>query len=169
MEDPAGPSPSTSGGGTSHTEGNESDEQSHSTPPSKRMRYSCIFRKEHRKIFPWATDSRRGCSYAYCMRCSRDICMAQGGVKDLRKHESTALHSRSERSTVGAMPLSLYYGQSFRGPAVTEAKVKFGYFLGEHHLAFKLADHATKLFSSMFPDSAIAKKFNVAALKLLLS
>ena len=73
MEDRAGPSPSTSGGGTSHTEGNESDEQSRSTPPSKRMRYSCIFRKEHMKIFPWATDSRRGRSYTYYMRCSRDI------------------------------------------------------------------------------------------------
>ena len=53
----------------------------------------------------------------------------------------------------------LYYGQSVRGSAVTEAEVKFGYFLGEHHLAFKLADHATKLFSSMFPDSAITKDF----------
>ena len=83
MEDRAGLSPSTSGGGTSRTEGNESDEQSRSTPPSKRMRYSCKFRKEHRKIFPWATDSRRGRSYAYCMRCSRVICITQGGVKDL--------------------------------------------------------------------------------------
>ena len=53
------------------------------------------------------------------------ICMAQGGVKDLRKHESTALNSRS---TVGAMPLSSYYGQSVRRSAFTEAKVKFGYF-----------------------------------------
>ena len=51
------------------------------------------------------------------------------------------------------------YGQSVRGSVVTEAEVKFGYFLGEHHLAFKLADHATKLFSSMFPDSAITKDF----------
>ena len=91
--------------------------------------------------------------------------MAQGGVKDLRKHESTALHSRSERSTIGAMPLSSYYGQSVRGSAVTEAEVKFGYFLGEHHLGFKLADHATKLFSSMFPDSAIAKDFKCGRTK----
>ena len=54
------------------------------------------------------------------------------------------------RSTVGAMPLSSYYGQSVRGSAVTEAEVKFEGFLGEHHLhvAFKLADRATKLFSS---------------------
>ena len=33
----------TSGGGTSHTEGNESDEQSRSSPPSKRMRGTAVF------------------------------------------------------------------------------------------------------------------------------
>ena len=152
MEDRTGPSPSTSGGGTSHTEGNESDEQSRSTPTSKRMRYSL---NNTGKYFLGPPIPGERCSYAYCMRCSRDICKAQGGVKDLRKHESTALHSRSVRSNVGAMPLSSYYGQSVRESVVTEAEVKFGYFLIEHHLPFKLIDHATKLFSSMFPDSAI--------------
>ena len=63
------------------------------------------------------------------------------------------------------MPLSSYYGQSGGGSPVTEAEVKFGYFLGEHHLAFKLADHATKLFSSMFPDSAITKDFKCGRTK----
>jgi hypothetical protein len=101
-----------------------------------------MFRKQHSKTFPWATDSKRGRSYAYCMRCGR---VAHGGVKDLRRHEQTALHSRSERSSVGAMPLSSYFGP-VRGSAVIEAEVKFGFFLGEHHLAFKLADHATNVF-----------------------
>ena len=52
-----------------------------------------------------------------------------------------------------------------RGSTVTEAEVKFGYFLSEHHLAFKLADHATKLFSSTFPESAIAKDFKCGRTK----
>ena len=90
--------------------------------------------------------------------------MAHGGVKDLKKHENTALHSRSERSTVGALPLSSYYGP-VRKSAVLEAEVKFGYFLGEHHLAFNIADHASKLFCSMFPDSAIAKEFKCGRTK----
>ena len=135
------------------------------------MRYSCIFRKEDRKIFPWATDSTRERLYAYCMRCSCDVCNAQGGVKDLRKHESL-LHFTHDRN---GPPLErclflCNYDQSVKGSAVTEAEVKFGYFFGEHHLAFKLADHATKLlFSSMLPDSAIAKYFNCGRIKLLLS
>ena len=52
-----------------------------------------------------------------------------------------------------------------QGSAVTEAEVKFGYFFGEHHLAFKLADYA-KLFSSMLPDSAIAKDFKYGRTKV---
>ena len=37
--------------------------------------------------------------------------------------------------------------------------------LGEHHLPFLLADHCTKLFQSMFPDSAIAKSFKCGRTK----
>ena len=49
--------------------------------------------------------------------------------------------------------------------AVVEAEVKFSYMLGEHHLPFLLADHCTKLFQSMFPDSAIAKSFKCSCTK----
>ena len=59
--------------------------------------------------------------------------------------------------------------QSFFGPVQDEsvicAEVKFGYFLGEHHLVFQLADHCTKLFKSMFPDSSIAKDFKCSRTK----
>ena len=151
-------------GNESADSGNDIDDQS--TTPSKRKRYSCVFRKNLTKVFPWATDSKRGRSYAFCMKCSRDISMAHGGVKDLRRHEHTALHSPAEQSIVGAMPLSSYFG-SDRRTAVIEAEVKYGYFLGEHHLysIFNLADHASKLFPSMFPDSAVAKEFKCSRKK----
>ena len=74
--------------------------------------------------------------------------MRQGGVKDLKWHEQTDLHSRAEKCNVGAMPLSSYFGPVRRKAAI-EAEVKFGYFLGEHQLALRLADHDTKLFASM--------------------
>ena len=80
------------------------------TPSPKRKRYSFIFRKYLSKTFPWATESKRGRSWAFCMRCHRDISMGQGGVKDLKRHEMTALHTRAEKSGVGAMPFSTYFG-----------------------------------------------------------
>ena len=46
-----------------------------------------------------------------------------------------------------------------------EAEVKFGYFLGEHHLALAVADHCSSLFSSLFPDSSIAKAFKCGRTK----
>ena len=132
--------------------------------PSRRGT-AVFFVKNTRKHFLGPlTLGRDAHMHSVCNVAVTYICMAHGGVKDLRKHESTALHSRSEQSTVGAMPLPSYY-DPVRGSAVIEAEVKFGYFLGEHHLAFKLVNHATKLFSSMFPDSAIVKEFKCGRTK----
>ena len=127
-------------------------------PPKRKTRYSCIFRKYLSKTFPWAVESKHGQSWAFCMHCHRDISMGQGGVKDLKRNGMTALPSQAEKATVGVMPLSYYFGRVRRETTI-EAEIKFAYFLREHHLALSLTDHATKLFTSMFPDSAIAKEF----------
>ena len=115
--------------------------------PQKRKKYSCSYRKEYNKRFPWATDSKKGPSYAFCMPCGRDISLAQGGTKDLRKHEQTTVHTKAHQGTSGIKPLHSYFGP-VRNEDVIVAEVKFGYFLGEHHLAFLLADHCNRLFCS---------------------
>ena len=76
-------------------------------------------------------------------------------MKDLKRHGRTALYSRAEKSAVVMTPLGSYFGPVQRERTI-EAEIKFGYFLGEHHLGLSLADHATKLFTSVFPDSTIA-------------
>ena len=59
----------------------------------------------------------------------------------------------------------MFYNFVFHTPvpkrlkSVVEADVKFGFFVGEQHLAFSLADHCLKPFLSLFLDSAIAKAF----------
>ena len=66
----------------------------------------------------------------------------------------------------GLQESSLYtYFGPVRNEEVIEAEVKFGYFLGEHHLAFLLADHCNRLCRSMFPDSVIAKDFKCGRTK----
>ena len=45
----------------------------------------------------------------------------------------TALHSRAEKSSVEAVPLSSYFGP-VRREATVKAEVKFGCVLGQHHL-----------------------------------
>ena len=74
-------------------------------PPTKRKKYACIFRKEHEKIFPWAAQSSKGPSYAFCTKCSRDINLGQGGTKDLKRHEQTRLHGRCHRASSNSVSL----------------------------------------------------------------
>ena len=62
------------------------------------------------------------------------------------------------------MPIRSYFGP-VRNQSVIEAEAKFAYFLGEHHLAFVLADHCNRLFQSMFPDSSIAREFKCGRTK----
>ena len=118
-----------------------------SGPPQKCKKYSCSFRKEYNKRFPWATDSKKGPSFAFCMPCGRDISLAQGGTKDLRKHEheQTTVHTKAHQGTSGIKPLYSYFGP-VRNEEVIVAEVKFGYFLGEHHLAFYLLTIAIDCF-----------------------
>ena len=62
------------------------------------------------------------------------------------------------------LPLQFYFWP-IREESVIHAELLFAYFLGEHHLAFQLGDHCTKLFNLMFPDSSIAKDFKCSCNK----
>ena len=87
----------------------------------------------------------KGIFFSFCMKFSRDINLGTGVSKE------TKLHKHSEKDGVGVLPLPSYFG-SIREESVIHAEVLFAYFLGEHHLAFKLRDHCTKLFMLMFPE-----------------
>ena len=123
-----------------------------------------VYLRQYAKTFPWATTSRKGSSFAFCMKCSRDINLGRGGTRDLRGHQETKLHKHSEKDGVGILPLQFYIGP-IREESVIRAEVLFAYFLGEHHLAFQLGDQCTKLFKLMFPDSSIAKDLSAVVLK----
>ena len=130
----------------------ESESQQRDTPPPKRKKYSCVFRAQ---VFPWARPLKKGSTYALC---NHDISLSKGGSKDLRRHEQTSLHSQWDSASSGSSSLDAIFGPS-------RAAIKFGYFLGEHHLRFLLADHCGKLFSSVFPDSVIARDFKCSRTK----
>ena len=88
---------------------------------------------------------------------------------DLHKHELTAVHQGRSRSVAGTHSLTTFLNKSGpkRTESVVEAEVKFGFFLGKHHLPFSIANHCSKLFSSLFPDSptCIARMFKCGRTK----
>ena len=125
---------------------------------------SCVYCRQFTKTFPWATTSRKESSFAFCMKYSRNINLGRGGTRDFRRHQETKLHKHSEKDDVGVLILQSYL-RPIREEFVIRADVLFTYFLGEHHLAFQLGDHCTKLFKLMFPDSSIAKDFKCSHTK----
>ena len=48
------------------------ESQENATLPRKRKKYTCVFRKEYAKLFSWATESKKGPTYAFCMKCIRN-------------------------------------------------------------------------------------------------
>ena len=103
-----------------------------------------------------------------CSICKRDITVAYGGQKDLRRHEATTLHTSASKDVRTSTSIRDFIGSGpgpRRDQAVVKAEVKFSYFIGEHHLALAVADHCSKLFSSMFPDSDIARAFKCGRTK----
>ena len=98
---------------------------------SEKPKYSCTFHPESNK-FTWAIVSRKGPSYARCTVCNRDVSVAYGGTKDLRKHEQTRVHQAMQKSQSGVSSLTSYFSPArgpTREPSVIEAEVKFAYFL----------------------------------------
>ena len=64
-------------------------------------KWSCVYRREYRNTFPWATTSRKG-SFSFCLKCSRDINLGRGG-KDLDRRQETKSHKRSEIDGEGVL------------------------------------------------------------------
>ena len=52
-----------------------------------------------------------------------------------------------------------------RSDQAIEAEVRWATFVAKHNISFLASDHATKLFSKIFPDSAIAKRFSCSRTK----
>ena len=105
---------------------------------------SCVSILDICKDFPMGHNFKKKDLLAFCMKCSRGVNLGRGGTRDLRRHQETKLHKHSEKDGVGVLPLQSYFGP-IREESVIRAEVLFAYFLGEHHLAFQLGDHCTKL------------------------
>ena len=77
------------------------------TSDGKRKKYVCVYKREYSKRFPWSAESKKGKTFAYCMPCSRDVCLGQGGTKDLNKHERTYLHINLNKASLELGPYVL--------------------------------------------------------------
>ena len=153
-------------------------------PPAKKKpkKYYNTFKKE------WETDfhkdgilaSKKGPDFAYCSLCQIDISIKSGGRTDLTNHVGRQKHKDEVSAIINKTSKAAHLGNfAFTSVAdgkkggktgeednsVINAEVLFAQFIVEHNLPPTCADHAGKLFRSMFPDSDIAKRFKCARTK----
>ena len=86
---------------------NLENSHSSSTPPQKKAKkYMCGYRKQYSKAFPWSTNSKKGPTYTFCMRCNCNISMGQGGTKDLKNTQSEEHEVSEDTVMVGECRMS---------------------------------------------------------------
>lgn len=132
---------------------------------SKKMKYSCKFKKEWASIYnSLIQKSRHGDNYAFCSSCRLDISIAHGGQGDIDKHFKTERHKQFTELTNNNKKLTDYINTT-NNSATIRAECLFTAFLVEHNIPIAASDHTGKLFRAMFPDSAIAKTFRCGRTK----
>ena len=133
--------------------------------------------EQHSDLQGWLSRSRSRSGLAFCKICN---CNLEAKLSDLKRHSTTKKHDNArligQHRTLFSFTnmtldskvhgikswncnlLTIFIQVSF-------AEALWANFTAEHNLSFALSDHATRLFSKMFPDSDIAKKFSSARTK----
>ena len=92
------------------------------------------------------------------MQSVTDISVSHGGRNDIMKHIKGKHHQEMVKSATSTRPLASFYKPEV-SQSLIEAEIRWATFVSKHNIAFLASDHATKLFTKMFPDSEIAKQF----------
>ena len=124
----------------------------------------CVYRRQHAKTFPWATTSRKGFSFAFCMKCSHDINLGKGGTRDLRRHQETKLHKHSGR-WCGCTASTVLLWANKRG-VCNPCRSILRIFPWRILSCLSIGRSLYQLFKLMFPDSSIAKDFKCSCTKV---
>ena len=120
--------------------------------------------------FNFIRKSSKGDTFAFCRVCRIDINVGHEGENDINRHIATskykeycvdALEKKTKITDWGASSATSDLDQK-----VSKAELLFaGLILVEHNLPLATADHAGKLFKSMFPDSKVATKYQSGRIK----
>ena len=121
--------------------------------------YKQAYRSEwesHKDLKGWLCRSKSATGTAFCKFCNSNL---EPKFCDLVKHKATAKHEKNTKVVSQHRPLESYSSVSM-DLHVSTSELLWAHFTAEHNLSFALSDHATRVFTKMFPDSQIAKKFS---------
>ena len=135
---------------------------------SKKARKGQRFREHHMIAYPVLKPSSVGDTYAFCTVCDSNFSVSHGGINDCAMHVNGPRHKKYAESKKN-QPTLLSFTKKDEHSNISHSNMKaellFTAFLVEHNVPISAADHASKLFRAMFPDSDIAKGFQCARTK----
>ena len=67
------------------------------TPPEKK-RYGCSFKDKWAIERAWVSKSDKGTAFCFCKCCQRHFSISHAGINNVKKHENTDLHKRSNQA-----------------------------------------------------------------------
>ena len=137
-------------------------------PAPKKKKYLVKFNDAWCSKYIFIRKSRKGEHFAPCTICGSDFSIGRGGQNDISKHNATETHKKYVEAETKQRKLIDFTASSATAnldEKVTKAEILFSGFLVEHNLPLATADHTSKLFKSMFPDSKIETKYSCGRTK----
>lgn len=119
------------------------------------------FNDDWMKDFSWLKPSRDEFK-AKCIACGSDFSILNGGITDVKKHMKTSKH-QSKLTSFSKQRSVTYYSKANSKSARAEAA--FTYHTIIHSHSYNSADCSSKLFATLFPDSAVAREFSCGRTK----
>ena len=130
-------------------------------PKPKKQKRLCTFTIDYTTKWPCIIRSTVSTKHARCAICKVDFSVSHQGKGDVQRHLSTQTHIKNAQSVNNSQDLKTLLSplpkksstESIR-EATIAAEIKFTHFLIEHNCPLSAADHAGKLFRSMFCSSS---------------
>lgn len=138
------------------------------TPPRPKRRIctfqeSWLLQADFKRWIKQDTDD----TLAYCMLCNKKITIKHSGTRALIAHRDSAGHRKAEDASSCTSTAASFFPQVSGGDqdAIAIVELCSAYHGVMHSHSYLSTDCGTKLYSSLFPDSSIAKKVHCGKTK----
>ena len=129
--------------------------------PAKKVKYMCTFKSCWTKEFEGISNSHLNNSHAFCKACRDNFNIGHGGRNDVCQHLKSQKHVRAAEAQKGTQAISGFINEGqIEQDQVLQAELKMAMLVAKNNLSFSFCDEYSATVATMFPDSAIAKKYS---------
>ena len=141
--------------------------------PAKKIKLSVKqkYRVKYAETWPFLGPSEKSVHHVRCSICVKDFLCAHAGAFDCKKHVASASHkeevAKSSKNKTKVVPITGFFVSNPEKPKenkelalqrqIISAEVTMCEIIAEMNLPIATADIMSRAFSSMFPDSHVAK------------